>query len=215
MSRTKLRVQLVASTPCADFVADSAASICVGKEPSGKSLGHALSSGHESVLEHVSYTFKISGLSRACSHQLVRHRLASYSQKSQRYVNENEFDYIVPPAILSKDDTNEIYWRAMNFIEDVYEMLIEKGVPQEDARYILPNACSTDLIMTMNARELRHFFNLRCCTRAQWEIRALANEMLRLCKERDPILFRDAGPSCESLHYCPERRSCGRYPNRM
>ena len=188
-------------------------------------LGGALASGHESILEHAVYTFEIKGVSRALTHQLVRHRIASYSQQSQRYVNMEDFDYIIPKSMSDKVIAKSIdpitlepkeitlEMEYMNIIEDLhnaYKRLIENGVPEEDARYILPNATCTNIIVTMNARQLRHFFALRCCERAQWEIRALANRMLRICKEVSPDIFANAGPSCAQLGYCPEQRSCGR-----
>lgn len=206
-----MKVELISYTKDALDVADRAASVCVGKEPDGKSVYHAMRSGHDSVLEHVSFTFSISGISRSCSHQLVRHRLASYSQQSQRYVKEDRFEYVIPETI--NGYTHEQYVWAMKVIQKVYDDLIDHGVPKEDARYVLPNACTTSLIMTMNARELRHFFNLRCCNRAQWEIRELAERMLELCEDAAPELFADSGPSCVSLTYCPESRSCGRFPS--
>ena len=207
-----VRVELIAYTPDGGKVADISASLCVGKEPDGKSLKHALGSGHESVLEHVSFTFKISGISRACSHQLVRHRLASYSQQSQRYVPEHSFEYLTPKTVIKNSYANEQYTWAMKVIQKVYDDLIGHGVPKEDARYVLPNACTTSLVVTMNARELRHFFGLRCCNRAQWEIRDMANLMLAECKKVAPELFIDAGPYCISRGFCTESRSCGRYP---
>lgn len=206
-----MKVELISYTKDALDVADRAASVCVGKEPDGKSIYHAMRSGHDSVLEHVSFTFSISGISRSCSHQLVRHRLASYSQQSQRYVKEDRFEYVIPETI--NGYTHEQYVWAMKVIQKVYDDLIGHGVPKEDARYVLPNACATNLIMTMNARELRHFFNLRCCNRAQWEIRELAERMLGLCKDAAPEIFADSGPSCVRLTYCPESRSCGRFPS--
>ena len=205
-------VELISNTPDAEYVADYASSTCVDKEPDGKSLAHALKSGHESVLEHATFTFHITGISRACSHQLVRHRLASFSQKSQRYVNERAFDYVLPDSLIDNAEAITVFKDAMQTLRDSYDMLLKLGVPQEDARYLLPNACTTELVMTMNVRELRHFFNLRCCNRAQWEIRELAQRMLVICKTVAPSLFADAGPSCAKLHYCPEARSCGKYP---
>lgn len=194
-----------------------------------------VSIGHESVMEHVSFTFGIEGISRACSHQLVRHRLASYSQKSQRYVNENGFDFITPPAIESCPQANEEFRKAVDSIQASYEKIAAaltevhkadfaaqgldektalskaKKLANEDARFILPNACETKIVVTMNVRSLFNFFRHRCCNRAQWEIRAVANEMLRLCLEAAPHIFAHAGPSCVATGKCPEgKMSCGK-----
>ena len=209
---TELKVTLINAPTSGEALACEAAGICVGLGSSEKSLKHALSAGHESVLEHLSFTFRIEGISRACSHQLVRHRLASYSQKSQRYVSEQDFEYILPPSISQNDTARALYEDCMKNLSSAYRALVDAGVPKEDARYVLPNACATDLIMTMNARELLHFFNLRCCSRAQWEIREMANQMLKLCKDCAPLIFENAGPSCKKLGYCPEVKSCGKVP---
>ncbi len=205
--------------------------------------------GHESPIEHVSFTFGIEGISRACSHQLVRHRLASYSQKSQRYVSETQFSYVTPPAVSADPDTDRLYRETMESIQHSYEVLrtaivtrdilafarekeIElpaEGEPiayfkenykkdynallkkaQEDARFVLPNACETSIIVTMNARTLYNFFRHRCCNRAQWEIKAVADEMLKIVREVAPTLFKNAGPSCLKGS-CPEgKMSCGK-----
>lgn len=174
-----------------------------------------VSLGHESPMEHVSFTFAIEGISRACSHQLVRHRVgASYSQKSQRYVKEKQFDYVVPPKIAAQPELAAKFSETMGALQGVYEELLAAGVPAEDARFVLPNAASTSLVLTMNVRSLWHFFELRCCQRAQWEIRALANEMLSLVREVAPLLFAKAGPTCDSMGICFEgSMSCGRCSN--
>ncbi|MGN0761794.1 MAG: FAD-dependent thymidylate synthase [Aristaeellaceae bacterium] len=173
--------------------------------------------GHDSVLEHASFTFGVEGVSRVLLAQLTRHRLASFSVQSQRYVSyEQGFGYIVPPKIaaLGQDAADE-YARQMDQMHQWYcqwqERLGAAGESSnEDARFVLPGACETRLMMTMNVRELRHFFSLRMCTRAQWEIRALATEMHRLCMEVAPALFADAGPGC-LRGACPEgAKSCGR-----
>lgn len=192
-------------------------------------LREAIRSGHESVLEHAVFTFEVKGVSRALTHQLVRHRIASYSQQSQRYVNMDEFEYVTPDWIEQSwfDDSEgvgngnwgsgrlkDLYDSEMERLASLYSLMVESGVPEEDARYILPNACTTNIIVTMNARELRHFFSLRCCERAQWEIRELANRMLKICKEVSPIIFEDAGPRCEQLGYCPEAKGCGLMPKK-
>lgn len=172
--------------------------------------------GHESVLEHASFTFGIEGVSRALLAQITRHRLASFSVQSQRYVGyEQGFGYIIPPRIqeLGEDAVQE-FARQMNTIEEWYRdwqsRLGNGEKSNEDARFVLPNACETRMILTMNVRELRHFFALRMCERAQWEIRALATEMHRQCLEAAPALFKDAGPGC-LRGKCPEgEKSCGR-----
>ena len=173
--------------------------------------------GHDSVLEHASFTFGVEGVSRVLLAQLTRHRLASFSVQSQRYVSyEQGFGYIVPPKIaaLGQDAADE-YARQMNQMHQWYcqwqERLGAAGESSnEDARFVLPGACETRLMMTMNVRELRHFLSLRMCSRAQWEIRALATEMHRLCMEVAPALFADAGPGC-LRGACPEgAKSCGR-----
>ena len=190
--------------------------------------------GHESPIEHVSFTFGIEGISRACSHQLVRHRIASYSQKSQRYVSEGGFDYITPPEIAAVPEALELYNKAMQEDQQYYEKitavlkdkhraaLIASGMDEkaadraaekkaiEDARFVLPNACETKIVVTMNARTLLNFFRHRCCNRAQWEIRDVADQMLKLVSEVAPNLFKKAGAACVSGP-CPEgKMSCGR-----
>lgn len=172
--------------------------------------------GHESVLEHASFTFGVEGVSRVLLAQLTRHRLASFSVQSQRYVSyENGFGYIVPPKIeaLGQEAKAE-FERQMQQMHEWYCAWQEKlGTGEgsnEDARFVLPGACETRLMMTMNVRELRHFFSLRMCSRAQWEIRAMATEMHRLCMEAAPALFADAGPGC-LRGACPEgAKSCGK-----
>lgn len=165
--------------------------------------------GHHSVLEHVSFTFGIEGISRATSHQLVRHRLASYSQQSQRYVVfKDSVNYITPQTIEQNKETLHIFRKITDECFKAYQTLIKLGVPVEDARYVLPNACETRIMVTMNARELLHFFRLRGCRRAQWEIRSLAMEMLSIVKGVAPIVFEKAGPGCltggctEGEFYC-------------
>ena len=184
--------------------------------PFKKALDHALASGHESVLEHWSATFAIEGISRACSHQLVRHRLASYSQQSQRYVNMDGFEYVTPESISRRRDGDsdpyfylQEYEHLMAEISKLYKGMVDAGIPEEDARYILPNACCTNIVVTMNARELRHFFGERLCTRAQWEIREMAEKMLDEVKKVAPVLFENVGPKCLRLGYCPEAKGCG------
>jgi len=174
-------------------------------------LKKILGLGHLSVLEHASFTFGIEGISRACSHQLVRHRIASYSQQSQRYVSHRErFEAVTPPSIAERSDLQQRYEALLEEIHSVYRELLDNGIPAEDARFVLPNAAATKLVMTMNARELLHFFNLRCCRRAQWEIRVMATEMLRLVRQVAPVVFATAGPGCLAGS-CPEGpMTCGK-----
>ncbi|MEM3579186.1 MAG: FAD-dependent thymidylate synthase [Candidatus Bathyarchaeia archaeon] len=161
--------------------------------------------GHMSVVEHASFTFSIEDVSRAMTHQLVRHRIASYTQQSQRYVKYDTLkSYVVPPSINANPEAKKLFDNALEHISETYNKLLEMGVPKEDARYILPNAAKTNIVVTMNARELRHFFNLRCCMRSQWELREVATEMLRQAKQVAPSLFENAGPTCVELSYCPE-----------
>jgi thymidylate synthase (FAD) len=161
--------------------------------------------GHMSVIEHASFTFSIEGVSRAMTHQLVRHRIASYTQQSQRYVAYDTLEkFVTPPYIANNAEAKKIFDNTLEKISEAYKKLLDMGIPKEDARFILPNAAKTNIVVTMNARELRHFFNLRCCNRAQWEIREVAIEMLKQAKKAAPILFENAGPTCVELGYCPE-----------
>ncbi|MGD0283352.1 MAG: FAD-dependent thymidylate synthase [Dissulfurispiraceae bacterium] len=174
---------------------------------------------HESPIEHASFTFAVEGISRACSHQLVRHRLASYSQQSQRYVSEESgFDYVIPKTIKGDRELEGYFNNFMAKAQEAYNYLVgrlnEKGIKGEsanqDARFVMPNACETKIMVTMNARELLHFFRQRCCNRAQWEIRAMAIEMLKLVRSVSPTIFKDAGPACIK-GACPEGDySCGK-----
>ncbi len=170
-----------------------------------------VSLGHHSVLEHASFTFGVEGISRAASHQLVRHRLASYSQKSQRYViEERPFDFVVPESIAADSARRDAFLALMAALHERYRELIAAGVPAEDARYVLPNAAETKIIVTMNVRELRHFFRMRLCLRAQWEIRALAEAMLAEARPVAPRLFEGVGPACVDGP-CPEgAMTCGK-----
>ncbi|MEM3609023.1 MAG: FAD-dependent thymidylate synthase [Candidatus Bathyarchaeia archaeon] len=161
--------------------------------------------GHMSVVEHASFTFSLEGVSRAMTHQLVRHRIASYTQQSQRYVTYDTLEkYVTPKSIAENTEAKRVFEEALEKISEAYQRLLQLGVPKEDARFILPNAAKTNIIVTMNARELNHFFSLRCCARSQWEIREVATEMLRQVKKVAPALFENAGPSCVKLGYCPE-----------
>lgn len=147
--------------------------------------------GHESIIEHASATFYITGISRACSHQLVRHRLASYSQESQRYVDMSDAEFVVPPAVAGDPAAMEIWNEFMEQAKEAYRKLRERGVRKEDSRFLLPNAAATRIVVTMNFRELRHFFRVRCRQDAQWEIRELAKEMLRQIYAVAPAVFAD------------------------
>lgn len=242
-----MKVTILAHTPEPEKIAATAAKLCYSSSDIGSLkdgltdektesfIDMLVSIGHESVMEHVSFTFGIEGISRACSHQLVRHRIASYSQKSQRYVNENGFDFITPPAISENPEAKAEYDRMIREITESYEKiadiltedqknkLLKEGADEktasskarklanEDARFILPNACETKIVVTMNVRSLFNFFRHRCCNRAQWEIRAVANEMLSLCLQIAPNIFKYAGPSCVASGKCPEgKMSCGK-----
>lgn len=167
--------------------------------------------GHLSVLEHASFTFGIEGISRACSHQLVRHRMASFSQQSQRYVKMRDYDYTVPASVKQDEVSAQGFEEAMSGLRTQYDALLAAGIAPEDARYVLPNAAETKLIMTANARSLLNFFELRLCTRAQWEIRDLAELMLERVRAVAPNIFSVVGPTCETRGYCREgEMSCGR-----
>ncbi len=173
-----------------------------------------VTSGHTSTLEHASYTFAIDGVSRAMTHQLVRHRLASYNQQSQRYVSfAEEPEFIVPPAVAADPDAAALFDAATRDAFSAYRRLIESGVAAEDARYVLPNATETKIAVTMNIRELLHFFELRCCKRAQWEIREVACRMLELAEPTAPYIFMDAGASCRRGPCKEGKMTCGEpYP---
>ena len=176
-------------------------------------LEYVLKLGHTSVVEHTSFTFAISDVSRSLTHQLVRHRIASYSQQSQRYVNLNEPNFVTPPKIQKNKKMKKAYEKTMDNIWKEYNNLLELGIPAEDARYVLPNATCTNIIVTMNARSLLNFFELRCCLHAQWEIRTLANKMLKEVKEVAPLIFKNAGPTCKSKGICSEnKKDCPFYP---
>ena len=174
-----------------------------------KVLRRVTASGHHSVLEHASFTFNVSGVSRVLTHQLVRHRIASFTQQSQRYVKLRLGEYTTPTTIEDAGLDNE-YHSTIKKINEFYNEMLEKGIPAQDARYILPNAMHSSIVITMNARELLHFFSLRSCNRAQWEILELSDEMLRQCKEVAPTIFAKAGPGC-IRGPCPEGEwTCGK-----
>lgn len=209
-----MKVTLVGYTD--EWVANKATQRCRSGKPyaelSDKNvLDHALGSGHDSVLEFVDYTFAIDGISRACSHQLVRHRMASYEQTSQRHVNMDGFQYIMPISIQNDVESENEYKQLMNCIASFYKDMVNAGVPEEDARYILPNACTTNLVMKINARSLKNFLSLRMCNKAQWEIRELADEMYKLVCKYTPQVAEYMGPpcwfdGCKELNPCVEGR---------
>lgn len=169
-----------------------------------------MSSGHFSTLEHASYTFAIDGVSRALTHQLVRHRIASFNQQSQRYVKfKGEVSVVKPESVAANAEASAKFDEAIQAAVDAYHALLEAGVPAEDARYLLPNAAESKIVVTMNVRELLHFFSLRCCNRAQWEIRDMAHRMLELARPTAPFIFADAGAPCVR-GACPEgKMTCG------
>ena len=176
-------------------------------------LEQVLKLGHTSVIEHTSFTFAISDVSRSLTHQLVRHRIASYSQQSQRYVNLNEPNYVIPPSIEKNKRTKKAYEETMETIWAHYNKLLDLKIPSEDARYVLPNATCTNIMVTMNARSLLNFFELRCCLHAQWEIRLLANKMMQEAKKVAPLIFKNAGPTCKTKKICSENKKiCPLYP---
>ena len=219
-----MKVTLLTYTPTPEKIVAAAARCCYSNDDPDKLLDAMTAEkaanflqklsdlGHQSPLEHVSFTFAISGVSRALLAQITRHRLASFSVRSQRYCGFQSSDFIEPPSI-SKSEVKEIFDNALNQCKDNYDKLIDAGIAKEDSRMVLPNAAATSMVLTMNARELLHFFSLRCCTRAQWEIRNLADEMVKIVKKIAPNLFKKAGAACEQLGYCPEGKfSCGRAP---
>ncbi len=241
-----MKVTLLAHTPDPEKIIAAAAKLCYSEsgvenildgldsEKTEKFLNMLMSLGHQSPIEHVSFTFGIEGVSRALLAQFTRHRIASYSVKSQRYVKEGMFEFVTPPEIENNEKAKELYIKTMEADQKAYDKLAEilfckhydtliaegkdekeakkaaEKMAIEDARFVLPNACETKMVVTMNARSLMNFFNHRCCTRAQWEIRDVADEMLRLVKEIAPTLFKKAGPSCVA-GACPEgKMTCGK-----
>lgn len=216
-----MHVELLIHTPDPEQVVAAAARLCYSnssiddlmvksRTDRQEFLEKILSLGHHSVLEHAGFSFGVEGISRACSHQLVRHRLASYSQQSQRYVShKTRFSAVTPESIAVRPELNRRYQRLLDDIHQFYGEMLDADIPAEDARFVLPNAATTKIIVTMNGRELRHFFALRCCRRAQWEIQEMAKQMLMLVKPVAPTLFAKAGPGCLSGP-CPEgKMTCG------
>lgn len=221
-----MQVELLYHTPDPERAIATAARLCYA--PVGASelmetmpperiksvLSTIMKSGHFSTLEHVSYTFAIDGVSRALTHQLVRHRLASFNQQSQRYVKfKDGLNTIKPASVAENEEANALFDEAIDAAVEAYKKLLDAGVPAEDARYLLPNAAETKIVVTMNVRELLHFFELRCCNRAQWEIRELAHKMLDLVRPTAPYVFFDAGPSCVRGACSEGKMTCGNpYP---
>ncbi|RRD65856.1 FAD-dependent thymidylate synthase [Fretibacterium sp. OH1220_COT-178] len=215
------KVTLLASTPKPDELVAAAARLCyrdvtaadllTGETEllSEDLLAHIWRSGHHSPFEHAVFTFAVDGLSRVASHQLVRHRIASFSQQSQRYVRMDKPDVVMPPSVAACPEAASLFTRQVRSAHEGYKALLSMGIPAEDARFILPHGWETRLVLTMNARELHHFFRLRLCRRAQWEIREMARLMLAECRNAAPALFRTAGPSC-LFGPCVEARPCGR-----
>lgn len=221
-----MNVILLTHTPEPEKIIAAAAKLCYSQKVDIQTLMDGLDTKavnkfikklmamhHESPLEHVSFTFAIEGVSRALLAQITRHRIASFSVRSQRYCSEEDFDSIMPDPVYQDPKKRAVFRSAMADVKIAYNELQDLGSKNEDARSVLPNACATRMVVTMNLRELLHFFNLRCCVRAQAEIRELANRMLILCEEVSPVLFTHAGAHCEAFGYCPEgKMSCGRAP---
>ncbi|TDB38751.1 MAG: FAD-dependent thymidylate synthase [Actinobacteria bacterium] len=215
-------VKLLYHTPDPERAVAAAARLCyapvgaaelvesMSDEAVRKVLRTVISSGHLSTLEHASYTFAIDGVSRALTHQLVRHRLASFNQQSQRYVRYDAAPVMIePPSVAGDTTAHEIFAEASAAAFEAYGRLLDAGVPAEDARYLLPNAMETKIVVTMNIRELFHFFELRCCKRAQWEIRDLALRMLALAEPTAPYIFLDAGAACRRGPCSEGKMTCG------
>lgn len=239
-------VILLAHTPNPEHTVAAAAKLCYSSstitglkesltDEKAASFVEMLSEiGHESPIEHVSFTFGIEGVSRALLAQITRHRMASFSVKSQRYVREGAFEYVTPPEIAENKEAKELYDEIMAEDQKRYDRLTEilkdkhiktylaEGKDQktaermaekkaiEDARFVLPNACETQMVLTMNARSLMNFFKVRCCSRAQWEIRDVANQMLALVSKVAPNLFKNAGPACVKGACSEGKMSCGK-----
>lgn len=219
-----MEVKLVRYTPEPERTVAMSARLCyspigaaeleekITDEQAAKLVRKLISMGHLSTVEHVSFTFAIEGVSRALTHQLVRHRIASYSQQSQRYVKADNLITIMPPTIAAVPEAKAKFEACMQNLQALYSDLADNyNIPAEDARYVLPNATETKIICTFNTRSLYNFFSHRCCNRAQWEIRELAWKMLEECRKVAPVLFEKAGPDCEVMGVCHEGKlSCGR-----
>ncbi len=197
-------------TPSEIFAADTSL------EKMTRLLDRVIDAGHHSVLEHISFTFAIEGISRTCSHQLVRHRIASFSQQSQRYVEAGPAGTVEPDTIAFDEDARREFEEFIEKSRDIYGELVEMDIPAEDARFVLPNASTTNIVMTMNFRELMTTCGIRLCTRAQWEIRQLFYHIVNVIKKVDQMggLAKYLVPKCDILGYCPEMQSCGRRPTK-
>lgn len=204
-------VKLMAKPVSAEQLCGEAAAVCTNSNNYERSLIHAVESGHTSVLEHAVYTFRIDGISRAALAQLTRHRIASFDVQSQRYVRIKGKDLVIPESIKGSEFAEDVE-KLMDEVMELYDEMVDAGIPCEDARYITPQAVPTELVMTMNVRELFHFLSLRCCNRAQWEIRRMADRIMRICKKESPKIFKYAGPGCVTSK-CPEKKPCGQPRN--
>lgn len=213
-----MKVELIQYTSQPVNAIETAASTCYDSNTAGgRIMRHCYKSGHHSVLEFADFTFRISGVSRALTHQLVRHRVASFAQRSQRYCMEDGFEFVTPNTVSKNEQAAGIYEQTVDAIRQAYAALIELGVPAEDARMLLPNACCSEICVKMNLRELIHFCNERLCACAQWEIRAMTREMVKAVSEVAPELKELLVPKCEAHAphcFCTETksRSCGRHP---
>ena len=221
--RRAMQVELLYHTPDPERAVATAARLCyapvgaselmetLDEERIHKVLSTIMTGGHFSTLEHASYTFAIDGVSRALTHQLVRHRLASFNQQSQRYVKfAGGLETIKPDSIAENEEANRLFDEMIAKTVEAYQAFLAAGIPAEDARYILPNAAETKIVVTMNIRELLHFFSVRCCNRAQWEIRDLAWRMLELVRPTAPYIFADAGPNCVRGACTEGKMTCGK-----
>ena len=211
-----MKVTLTRITENPILAIEEAASNCYDSEPSseGKIMDACIKSGHTSVTEFCTYTFHIEGVSRTLLAQLTRHRHAGYAVRSQRYCSEDNAGFVVPPSIYNNKEAWNTYAALMRGIKKVYQELQDLGIPNEDARYVLPNACETVIEVTMNHRALMNFMNERLCSRAQWEIRNVATQMKNCIKEVNPKLAESLVPKCEKYKqypFCPEMKSCGRH----
>lgn len=211
-----MKVTLIRITPEAINAIEIAASNCYDSDPTdGKIMNSCYNSGHYSVLEFADVHFKVEGASRACINQLTRHRTGKFEQQSQRYVNKSGFEYVTPPSIKGNTQTNKFFEEIIHKTQDYYDFLIDMGVPKEDARYVLPNACDTVIDVKFDLRNFIHLCNERLCTRAQWEIREVVKEMVKLVVEQEPKFKPWLVPKCEIYTDCPfctEAKSCGRHP---
>lgn len=210
-----MKVDLVQHTPDLIPFLAKIASICYNSDPKNQMglIKHLYESGHHSVFEHAWFTWRIEGVSRALTHQLVRHRMCSFTQRSQRYCNEDGFEVVTPPNVKQTYIISQKYAGCISTIQDYYDELVWDGIPNEDARFLLPNACCTQLYVSCNLRELMHIANERLCSRAQWEIRKLVRKMCDTVVAVTPELSQFLVPKCEAhkVPYCPEKNSCGRH----